>query len=155
MARSQLWTPPVSGSWYEGSARRVKTWQTMIRIGGGGQLKIPNIGVATKNIRAPDHPSWDDTRVFYIHPPPPPHPWNHTCSWSPALSSYLLLCTGASLYAPRVFWAPNGTRLSAQCHFTGPKKLSNSRAQPPPTSPRNGYARIQNIMHGAVYIMGA
>jgi hypothetical protein len=28
-------------------------------------------------------------------------------------------------------------------HFTGPKKLSNSRAQ-------NGYARIQNIMQGAV-----
>jgi hypothetical protein len=22
----------------------------------------------------------------------------------------------------RVFWAPNGTRLSARCHFTGPKK---------------------------------
>ncbi len=32
----------------------------------------------------------------------------------------------------------------------GSKKLENSRAQPPPTSPRNGYARIQNIMHGAV-----
>jgi hypothetical protein len=47
---------------------------------------------------------------------------------------------------PRVFWAPNGTRLSARCHFTGPKKLSNSRAQPPPTSPHNGYARIQNII---------
>ncbi len=31
----------------------------------------------------------------------------------------------------------------------GQKKLSNSRAQPPPTCPRNGYARIQNIMHGA------
>jgi hypothetical protein len=46
--------------------------------------------------------------------------------------------------------APNGTRLSARSHFTGPKKLGNSRAQPPPTSPRNGYARIQNIMHGAV-----
>jgi hypothetical protein len=30
------------------------------------------------------------------------------------------------------FWAPNGTRLSAQCHFTEPKKLSNSRAQPLP-----------------------
>jgi hypothetical protein len=28
------------------------------------------------------------------------------------------------------FWAPNGTRLSARCHFTGPKKLSNST--PPP-----------------------
>ncbi len=50
----------------------------------------------------------------------------------------------------RVFWAPNGTRLSARCYFTGPKKFSNSRAQPPPTPPRNGYARIQNIIHGAV-----
>ncbi len=48
------------------------------------------------------------------------------------------------------FLAPNGTRLSARCHFTGPKKLENSRAQPPPTSPRYGYSRIQNIMHGAV-----
>jgi len=47
-------------------------------------------------------------------------------------------------------WAPNGTRLSAWCHFTGPKKLENSRAQSPPTSPRDGYARIQNIMQGAV-----
>jgi hypothetical protein len=53
-------------------------------------------------------------------------------------------------FLPQVFWAPNGTRLSARCHLTGPKKLENSRAQPPPTSPRNGYARIQNIMHGAV-----
>ncbi len=26
------------------------------------------------------------------------------------------------------FWAPNGTRLSAQCHFTRPKKLLISRA---------------------------
>jgi hypothetical protein len=32
----------------------------------------------------------------------------------------------------------------------GPKKLENFWAQPPPTFPRNGYARIQNIMHGAV-----
>ncbi len=49
-----------------------------------------------------------------------------------------------------VFWAPNSTCPSARCHFTGPKKLENSRAQTPPTSPHNGYARIQNIMHGAV-----
>jgi hypothetical protein len=53
----------------------------------------------------------------------------------PAL--FLILCTGASLYAP----------------FTGPKKLGNSRAQPPP--PRNVYVPIQNIMHGAVWITGA
>jgi len=64
------------------------------------------------------------------------------------------LCSKIKLFKiicrDRFFWAPNGTRLSARCHFTGPKKLENSRAQPPPTSPRNGYARIQNIMHGAV-----
>ncbi len=33
----------------------------------------------------------------------------------------------------------------------GPKKLGNSRAQPPPTSPSNGYARIQNIMYTGLY----
>jgi hypothetical protein len=31
------------------------------------------------------------------------------------------------------------------------KKLSISRAQPHPTCPRNGYARIKNITHGAAY----
>ncbi len=81
------------------------------------------------------------------------------------------LCT-YDLYSPVlwVIWAPNGTRLSAWCHFTGPKnsripgpnplplatqKLSNSRAQSPTTCPRNGYAHIQNIMHEAVEIKGA
>ncbi len=37
--------------------------------------------------------------------------------------------------------------------FLGPVKwhwAENSRAQPPPTCPSNGYARIQNIMHRAV-----
>jgi hypothetical protein len=29
------------------------------------------------------------------------------------------------------------------------ERAKNSRAQPPPTSPRNGYARIHNIMHRA------
>jgi hypothetical protein len=37
----------------------------------------------------------------------------------------------------------------------GPKKLSISRAPPPPTCPCNGYARTQNIMHRAVKIIGA
>jgi hypothetical protein len=36
----------------------------------------------------------------------------------------------------RVFWA--------RCYFTGPKKLSNSRARPSPTCPSNGYARINH-----------
>jgi hypothetical protein len=57
---------------------------------------------------------------------------------------------GGGPWNSQVFWAQNGTRLSARCHFTGPKKLENSSAQLPPSSPRNGYARIQNIMHGAV-----
>jgi hypothetical protein len=51
-------------------------------------------------------------------------------------------------------WAPNGTRLTARCHFTGPKKVSISRAQPSPTCPRIGYARIKNITYGAAKIKG-
>ncbi len=34
--------------------------------------------------------------------------------------------------------------------FHRAQKLGNSGAQPPPTSPRYGYERIQNFMHGAV-----
>ncbi len=43
----------------------------------------------------------------------------------------------------------NGIEPIGECHL-GPKKLNNSRAQPPPTSSSNGYAPIQNIMHRAV-----
>jgi hypothetical protein len=46
--------------------------------------------------------------------------------------------TGQKACEFRLFWAPNGTRLSARCRLTGPKKVSISRAQPPPTCPRNG-----------------
>jgi hypothetical protein len=53
------------------------------------------------------------------------------------------------------FFGPsNGTRLTARCHFTGPKKVSISRAQPPPTCPHNGVARIKSITYGAVSIIG-
>ncbi len=41
--------------------------------------------------------------------------------------------------------APNGNRLTARCHFTGPKIFLISRAQPPPTCPRNGVAHIKSI----------
>jgi hypothetical protein len=54
--------------------------------------------------------------------------------------SLALICVCTRRYAgmyniglSMVFWASNGTRLSALCHFTGPKKLSISMAQPPPT----------------------
>jgi hypothetical protein len=37
----------------------------------------------------------------------------------------------------------------------GAQKNRDFRAQPPPTCPSKGYARIQNIMHRAVWIIGA
>ncbi len=40
-----------------------------------------------------------------------------------------------------------GTHLLARCHFTGLKKLSISRAQPPPSCPCNGATLIKNITH--------
>ncbi len=58
---------------------------------------------------------------------------------------------GVGPWKSRDFCAPNGTRLSAQkVPFHMAQKHSISRAQPPPTCPRNGSARIKNITHGAV-----
>jgi hypothetical protein len=45
---------------------------------------------------------------------------------------YLGKWEGVRPWNSRVFWAPNDTCLSAWCHFTGPKKLSNSREKPLP-----------------------
>jgi hypothetical protein len=70
--------------------------------------------------------------------------------------------TPSFLYAPRFLDAPMFLYIFAGAYIfvyfmamsakikPGPKKLENSRAQPPLTFPRNGYACIQNIMHGAV-----
>jgi hypothetical protein len=49
-----------------------------------------------------------------------------------------------NLYGPpyvMLFWATNDTRLMARCPYTGPKKVSIFRAQPPPTCPRNGASK--------------
>jgi hypothetical protein len=100
-----------------------------------GDLNISLCSMAEERTQEEEHEEEEEPEPVY-RPPPTPPPWSHhfsNHSWN-----------------SRVFWAPNGTRLSAQCHFTGSKNLSNSRAQSPPTSPRNGYAHIQNIMHGAV-----
>ncbi len=51
---------------------------------------------------------------------------------------------GIGPWKSRLFWAPNSTRLMARCHFTGPKKVSISRTQPPPTCPLNGFAHIKS-----------
>jgi hypothetical protein len=50
----------------------------------------------------------------------------------------------------RVFWPQMALAYRLDAISPGPKKLLNSRAQPLPTSPRKGNARIQNIMHVAV-----
>jgi hypothetical protein len=39
---------------------------------------------------------------------------------------------------------------TALCHVAGPKKVSISRAQHPPTCPRNGFACIKSITYGAI-----
>ncbi len=52
-----------------------------------------------------------------------------------------------------VFCYMYGTMGSVPFHRA--QNLENSRAQPSPTSPRNGYASIQKIMHGAVSIICA
>jgi hypothetical protein len=63
---------------------------------------------------------------------------------------YTALCKMFWMSAYRVFWAPNGTHLLAQCHFTGPKKLLNSMTLPPPTCPRNGYAASKTLCTGCI-----
>jgi hypothetical protein len=54
---------------------------------------------------------------------------------------WVIVCDTMAIEVCLSFYVPNGTRLSARCHFTGPKKLSISRAQPPPTCPPKHHAR--------------
>ncbi len=70
--------------------------------------------------------------------------------WNLPQIHYEVKWEGFGPWKSPVFWAPNGTRHSARCHFTGPKKFLISRGQPPPTCPLNGCACIRNITQGAV-----
>jgi hypothetical protein len=83
---------------------------------------------------------------------------NRTAGWRSPLhsASYVTMPWELStiplytpLKSPMSFGPPLAYRLDAI-----PQGAKNSRfpcrAQPPPTSPRNGSARIKNIMHGAV-----
>jgi hypothetical protein len=90
-------------------------------------------------------------KFLYVYATAPPHPqvwalkppsWAlvHKPTYAPMI--YTALCI--------VFW------MRLDLKFLGPKWHSPirlmpfHRAQPSPTCPHNGYARIQNIMHGAV-----
>ncbi len=88
-------------------------------------------------------------KFLYAPAPPTPSVWS--------LKPPLWALVHKTTYAPMIYTALGIIFLGPKWHspigsmpFNGPKKLSNSRAQPPSTCPRNGYASIQNIMHGAV-----
>jgi hypothetical protein len=57
---------------------------------------------------------------------------------------------GIGPWKSRLLWSLNGTPLTAQCHCTGLKKVLISMAQPTPTGPLSGFARIKSIAYGAV-----
>jgi hypothetical protein len=66
-------------------------------------------------------------------------------------SKFWMGAGGGEKRGGRVGGAPNGTRLSARCHFTGPKKLSISRAHPLPLTQVMDAANaacINSITHG-------
>ncbi len=60
--------------------------------------------------------------------------------WALEISSFL----GSKWHSP----------ISSMLFHRAPKTLE-FQGQPPPTCPCDGYARIKNIMHGAVKIIGA
>ncbi len=91
---------------------------------------------------------WLSSFIHLLLHPPQYGPWNLPCGLLVHKTNYAPMIYTALCIMSHVIWAPNGTRLSAGCRFTGPKKLSISRAQPHPTGPRNGYARIQTLCTG-------
>ncbi len=51
-----------------------------------------------------------------------------------------------------IFWGPKLHSPDGLMHFTRPKKVIITRAQPPPTCPGNGFARIKSITYRAMHI---
>jgi hypothetical protein len=140
-------------------------------MGGSGQSRV------IKFLNSPERPK-QGIKFLYSPAPPPPTVWTldlptiHPVKVTRGLVCINNLCT-YDLYALCImFWmraypllgGVGGDWALEFLDFFGPQmalayrleaisqgpKNSNSRAQPPPTSPRNEYARIQNIMHGAV-----
>ncbi len=62
---------------------------------------------------------WTSSFMHLLLQPPQYGPWHLPHAW-------------AFVHKTTSFWVRNGTRLSARCHFTGPKKLSNSGPNPLP-----------------------
>ncbi len=105
-------------------------------------------------------------KFLYAPAPPPPSVWalkppswalvRKTCTYD--LYSHVHNVLDACI---SITWASGRGLGPWILEFLGPKwhspigsmpfhraqQISNSRAQPPPTCPRNGYACIQNIMH--------
>ncbi len=100
-------------------------------------------------------------KFLYAPAPPPPTEWSlkppswalvHKTTYAPmiytalcimfCMHSYLLLgqVGGVGHWKSWVFWASNGTHLSARCHFTGPKNSQFPGPPPLPSHPKH-YAR--------------
>ncbi len=97
-------------------------------------LSLANICICTRSFaRMHTYHAGIQGGLLYIKPPM--HLWfiGHVCN---AFDAGSIHCLGkwerVEPWKSRVFRTPNGTRLSARCRFTGPKKLSISRAQPLP-----------------------
>ncbi len=81
-----------------------------------------------KNNYIPQHLYNRCINSYYVPFPPPPPPSYPASFYSPPPTPPLPHWRGGE----RLFWAPNGTRLTARCHFKKPQKVSISRAQPLP-----------------------
>jgi hypothetical protein len=110
-------------------------------------------------------------KFLYAPAPPPPSVWAlkppswvlvHKTTYGPMICkalcimfwmhAYPLLGKVGGGWALKIssFSSPKWHSPISSMPFHRAKNLSNSRAQPCPTCPRNGYARTQNIIHGAV-----
>jgi hypothetical protein len=112
-------------------------------------------------------PEWPEQGNKFLYAPAPPSPtvWAlklplralvHKTTYAPMIytalcimfwmRAYPLLGQVGGGWAPgnlEFFWAPIGS-------FPFHRAQKTIDFQPPPTCPCNGYARLQNIMHGAV-----
>ncbi len=109
-------------------------------------------------------------KFLYAPAPPPPTVWAlkppswalvHKTTYTPMI--YTALCIMFWMRAYPFLGQVGGGLALEITNILGPKwdspislipfhrdnKLSISRAQPPPTYPHNGYASVQNLMHGA------
>ncbi len=140
-----------------------------LACGLGGKTVFPHIMQLTPTmLQSQVHTSHVSSNLEAYSPPKlswigPMGPHVHKTTYGPLIDTalYVILLMRANPSSGRGlgpknlgFFEPrNGTRLTARCNFAGPKKVLISRAQPPPTCPRNGDSLIKSITYGVVQII--